>query len=114
MIELVFDFLISTPAFIGLTLAGMLITLWYMQVSSHYLETRGACASYFWAHRILFTALATVYLWMLSFALNRDWQPWPPMVLMICIVNLILLLIAGRLYREMRVAKSVCRIRRLQ
>lgn len=39
------------------------------------------------ARRVMLACIGLSFLWMLSFALDKGWQPWPPMLLTIAAID---------------------------
>ncbi len=75
-----------------LTLFGVLISLYVMNLTSHYHEDRGDPAWLQWSHRGGLALLALTFLWMLTYGRGKDWSPWPPMVALEFIIDSMLVL----------------------
>lgn len=75
------------PTFYVLTLFGAIVSIHVMQATSHYHEDRGDPLALQWAHRATLVALALTLLWMLTYARNKEWEPWPPVVVLLFVVD---------------------------
>lgn len=78
-------------------LGGVLLATHLMQLVWHNPEEGGFALR--WARRINLALVAFAMLWSLSIADQRGWQPWPPHVLLLLSVDVMMLLRVVVIYR---------------
>lgn len=84
-----------SPVFFTITLGAAVLTVLVMQATSHY---RINAADPVWhqnLYRFVLMAIACTFLWMFSFAWDKSWQPWPPLLILVMLYDVLL---AARLF----------------
>lgn len=66
-----------------LTIAGMLLAVYLMQLTSSVDEDHDDPWILKWARRASLASIALALLWSLSYSQTKSWQPWPPEVALI-------------------------------
>lgn len=82
---------------IVLCLGGVLLSTHLMQLIWHNPEEGGLCLR--WMRRINLALVAFAMLWSLSIVVEKGWQPWPPGVLLVLSVDLMMLIRVVVTYR---------------
>lgn len=66
-----------------LTIAGMFLAVYVMQLTSHANEDAGDHWVLRWGRRTSLAMVALALLWSLSYSQTKSWQPWPPEIALI-------------------------------
>lgn len=87
-----------------LTIAGMFLAVYVMQLTSHVNEDHDDTAPLRWGRRSALAGIALSMLWSLSYSLTKSWQPWPPELALILAIIVMLgvraIAIHARIRRE--------------
>lgn len=95
-----------TPIQVILSFSGCLLSIWYMQLAG-YIVT-GESRLLFCVRRFGVAMIAGGLLWSVSYAYYRDWQPWPPYLLVLFGINMALFaaILTANAARKREEAKS--------
>jgi len=66
-----------------LTIAGMFLAVYVMQLTSYVNEDHRDSVTLRWGRRASLMFIALAFLWSLSYSQTKGWQPWPPEVALI-------------------------------
>lgn len=75
-----------TAAHTLLTIAGMLLAVYTMQLTSHVNEDHDDPWALRWGRRVSLAGIALALLWSLYYSQDKGWQPWPPYLALIVAV----------------------------
>lgn len=94
-----------------LALAGAVLSIWAMSLSAQNYVGRDEKNCLRWVRRSAFALIAGGLLWSASYGMERDWQPWPPFLMLVTGVDLVLLatVITGHLRQAEQVKREVMR-----
>jgi len=67
----------------ALTLLGAALAIYVMALTGYEHEDEHDPVWLQWARRLVLVAMAWSCLWSLSFSESRNWQPWPPDLMML-------------------------------
>lgn len=79
------------PIHFVLAMFGCMLTLYVMQITSHYQEDRRDPLWTQVAHRLGLVLLALTFLWQFLYVYDKGWQPWPPALAMDAVIIFVLL-----------------------
>ena len=85
-----------------LTLAGALMAIYVMQLTSHEHEDNVDPPVIRWIRRVAYGAITLSLLWSLNYSEAKSWQPWPPEIALIVSVILILVVRAAAIHARIR------------
>jgi hypothetical protein len=66
-----------------LTLVGAMLAVYVMSLTSYEHEDAKDPTWLRWARRSVLAMMAWSFLWSLSYSETKNWQPWPPEILML-------------------------------
>lgn len=86
-------------ALLTLSLIGFVLSLWAMSLAANNLVGRDEKMCLRWVRRSSLALIAGGMLWASAYGFERDWQPWPPFLMVLGGVDLMLLgtVITGQL-----------------
>lgn len=73
-----------------LTIAGMFLAVYVMQLTSHVNEDHADPPTVRWFNRASLAGIGLALLWSLSYSQTKNWQPWPPEIALILAVIIML------------------------
>lgn len=85
-----------------LTIAGMFLAVYVMQLTSHVNEDHNDPLVLRWGRRASLASVALALLWSLSYSQTKGWQPWPPELALVVSVIAILGVRAIAIHARMR------------
>lgn len=101
------DNLDLTSVFFGATLIGALLCIWNMQAEGQAAMSRGCHSAIVWSYRALMAFAAVAMLWMLVYITDKQWMPWPPVVVLELILDAILTIRAFSIWRQQQIKDTV-------
>lgn len=93
-----------------LTLAGMFLAVYLMQLTSHADEDHDDPPALKWCRRAALAAIALALLWSLSYSQTKSWQPWPPEIALIFAIIAMMGVRAVAIHARMRRQGSFYRV----
>lgn len=89
------------------SLAGAILAVYVMQLVSRGTIFLGSGNIVGWIIRLAFGALALGFIWSLSYATHKGWQPWPPGLLILLAVDLLLGAIVAGSFQKAELNKNL-------
>lgn len=78
-------------ALLTLSLIGFVLALWAMSLAANNLVGRDEKTCLRWVRRSSLALIAGGMLWASAYGFERDWQPWPPFLMVMGGIDLMLL-----------------------
>jgi len=85
-----------------LTIAGMLLAIYVMQLTSYVNEDFKDPWHIRWSRRASLAFIALALLWSLSYSQTKSWQPWPPEVALIMAIIMMMAVRAFAIHARLR------------
>ncbi len=97
------------PVQIILALSGSFLAMAYMQMVSQDKIEPGEKTCFKWLRRVGIALTATGLLWSASFGIEKDWQPWPPFIVLCIGINcsLIAAVVTGQFKRKQETNRAL-------